>query len=190
MKTIKLLFLLTLVTTFASAQTTHEILWAIGVGTDASITIDQGDTVNWVWSDGAPHSVRSLGGSTETFDSGTQSPPFTFSYTFLVPGTNPYDCIVHPNMQGVITVNQVAAVDDNFRQSLSFYPNPVQDRLKVTSLYELDSYQVYNVLGKMVLQGAANGNITEIEMSSLQSGMYFVNAKSGDREASFKVTKQ
>jgi hypothetical protein len=173
----------------ATAQNEYTILWDTSVGSDASITIEPGDTVTWIWNDGLPHSVTSGGGATEAFDSGTESPPFTFSYTFLEIGVNPYSCLVHPGMAGTITVEQVASVEDNFRESIKYYPNPVQDKLMVTSLYQLDSYTVYNVLGKEVLRGTVNGNITEISMSELQSGIYFVNAVSGEMQTSFKITK-
>lgn len=94
------------------AQTTHNLNWYMGISTtDASLTIDEGDTVIWTFTD-ASHSVTNDAGSTETFDSGTLAVGSTYQYTFTSVGTNPYHCNLHPSMMGVITVNAVALCAD------------------------------------------------------------------------------
>ena len=70
MKKITLL-IMALVVSIASAQTTFDLDWAIGInGAAASVTIEPGDTVRWTWTDSAPHTVTNLTGSQEMFDSG------------------------------------------------------------------------------------------------------------------------
>lgn len=186
------LILMVLTTSMAFAQTTFDLSWRVGINSvDVSITVEPGDTVRWTWEDALPHSVTSESGSQETFDStiltgnGTQ-----FSYTFLEEGINPYDCDVHSAMTGTITVESLVGIDEKFRKNISFFPNPVANKLTVTSLYKLDTYKIYNVLGKLVAQGVAKGNVTEIDLSSLESGLYFVNAMAGELQTTFKVTKQ
>ncbi len=192
MKKMRLFLLMALTATMASAQTTFDLDWFVGVTqANASVTIEPGDTVRWTWTDNVPHSVTSESGSQEDFDSGIETGNgFQYSYTFTQVGVNPYKCDVHSNMEGTITVDNVASIEDKFRMNISFYPNPVSNKLTVASLYKLDSYKIHNILGKLVAQGAANGNITEIDMSSLESGMYFINAISGDMESTFKVIKR
>ena len=192
MKKITLL-LIALSASIASAQTTFDLDWMIGInGSAASVTVEPGDTVRWTWTDALPHSVTSLGGSTETFDSGIQTGlGFQYSYTFTTIGINDYQCDVHPgSMFGRITVDIITGLDEKFRKNIKFYPNPVSTKLTVTSLYKLETYKIYNVLGKIVAQGAATGNVTDIDMSALQSGIYFVNAISGEMQSTFKVTKK
>src|SRR5690349_692651 len=50
------------------------------------LTIEAGDTVQWVWGDTKEHSVTSGDGNTGVpngiFDSGIHSGPFTYSHTF------------------------------------------------------------------------------------------------------------
>jgi hypothetical protein len=190
MKKITLL-LVALSASIASAQTTFDLLWRVGIDpVDVSITVEPGDTVRWTWDDGLPHSVTSESGSQESFDSGVLTGSGTqYSYTFTQVGINDYKCDVHSAMTGTITVEQLVGIDEKFRKNIKFYPNPVSTRLTVTSLYKLDTYKIYDVLGKTVAQGVATGNITDIDMSSLQSGIYFVNAISGDLQSTFKVTK-
>ena len=111
MKKITLLFVLLFAGLSAMAQTTHNLNWYMGISTtDASLTIDAGDTVIWNFTDVPSHSVTSDAGSTETFDSGILSTGIgtTYSYTFATAGTNPYHCSVHPSMVGTITVNAVS----------------------------------------------------------------------------------
>lgn len=192
MKKIKLFFLVALTASMASAQATYDLDWFVGVtNANASITIEPGDTVRWTWTDAIPHSVTSDSGSQESFDSGILTGNGSqFSYTFTQVGVNPYECDVHSNMEGTITVENIVSIEDKFRMNISFYPNPVTNKLTVGSLYKLDSYKVFNVLGKLVGQGSATGNITVVDMSSLESGMYFINATSGDMESTFKVLKR
>jgi hypothetical protein len=93
-------------------------------------------------------------------------------------------------MEGIITVDLTTSIDEKFRKNISLYPNPVKNKLTMASLYKLDSYKIYNILGKLVAQGSANGNITQINMTSLESGMYFINATSGQLQTTFKIAKQ
>lgn len=192
MKKIKLFYLVVLSVTMASAQTTFDIDWFMGVSnSNASVTIEPGDTVRWTWTDAMPHSVTSASGSQENFDSGILTGMGAqYAFTFTQVGVNPYRCMVHSNMQGTITVEQTASIEEKFRKNISFYPNPVANTLTLTSLYKLDSYKIHNALGKLVAQGAANGNITDLDMSKLEAGMYFINTTSGEMQTTFKVVKR
>ncbi len=192
MKKFKLLFIIMLTAYMASAQTTFDLNWFVGINnSQASITVGTGDTVRWTWTDEVPHSVTSKSSSQENFDSGILTGSGTqFSYTFTQVGINEYKCDVHSDMEGTITVEQTMSVDDKFRKNISFYPNPVNNKLTVASLYKLDNYKIYNILGQLVAQGKATGNITYFDMSNLESGMYFINATSGELQSTFKVAKQ
>ena len=77
---------------------------------DPIITL--GDTVTWVWTNGH-HSTTAAPGQLESWDSGVQNTPFTFSHTFSQLGTFNYYCMVHGlstdcrgvgAMSGIITV--------------------------------------------------------------------------------------
>lgn len=192
MKKITLL-IMALVVSITSAQTTFDLDWAIGInGAAASVTVEPGDTVRWTWTDTAPHTVTSIAGSQETFDSGViTGMGMQYSFTFTQVGDNDYRCEVHPaTMFGTIIVEQLVGIGEKFRRNITFYPNPVADQLTVTSLYKLDTYEIYNVLGMKVSAGQATGNVTDINLSNLQSGLYFVRAISGELQSTFKITKR
>ena len=91
-----------------TAQQTYTLDWGFNInGENASLTIETGDTVQWIWVDGGGHSVTSTPSSQESFDSGIlQGAGSTYSYTFTQEGVNEYVCTPHSaTMFGTITVS-------------------------------------------------------------------------------------
>ncbi len=174
-----------------NAQQSFEIDWKNGVTSGASITIEQGDTVKWIWDDSAPHTVTNKSGSQEVFDSGTLTGQGSrFSYTFTQLGNNPYQCDIQRSMEGVITVEHTMSVTDKFVKNLKFFPNPVKNDLTISALFKVDNYQIYNVLGALVKEGKGAGNVTQVDMSSLNSGLYFVKVSSNNLQSTLKIAKK
>jgi hypothetical protein len=66
------------------------------------------------------------------------------------------------------------------------YPNPVRDRLVIKSnTREQISIDIYNVLGSKVKTFNHNGMETEVNMSDLQNGIYFLRYKNGNQMAKY-----
>lgn len=63
--------------------------------------------------------------------------------------------------------------NDNLAE-FKFYPNPVQDKLNLRAQDNIQKISVYNMLGQEVLRQAPNNRTTEVDMSALQTGSYFV----------------
>lgn len=190
MKKITLIFCLICVS-LISAQTVFEIPWESGVSSIvASPTIEVGDTVKWIWTDSAEKSVTSLPRGRAIFDSGFLSgSKKSFSHTFTSVGVTEYENEADPTMHGKITVVNRLSVEDKFAKNLNFYPNPVSRTLTISSPFVIESYQVYNVLGTLVLEGKGQGKSTRINMSSLNSGLYFVKVMSNNMQSTVKITK-
>eukprot|EP00600_Ochromonadales_sp_CCMP1393_P001522 CAMPEP_0174989778 /NCGR_PEP_ID=MMETSP0004_2-20121128/20924_1 /TAXON_ID=420556 /ORGANISM="Ochromonas sp., Strain CCMP1393" /LENGTH=586 /DNA_ID=CAMNT_0016243251 /DNA_START=85 /DNA_END=1846 /DNA_ORIENTATION=- len=87
-------------TTQPTTYTAARLDWYVTVGDQGTTTIAVGDTVKWTWTDSNAHTVRSTAAG---FNSGSMTSG-SFSYTFNTVGTFPYDCELHPSMQGVIEV--------------------------------------------------------------------------------------
>jgi plastocyanin len=188
----KLLLVLVLAAASLSAQTTHHINWFLGVTpAQASMTIDQGDTVMWTWTDTHPHNVISLGGSAEDFESTTMSGAgSTFSHLFTTVGSDPYMCGIHASMQGTITVQSVMGVKDNNIIDFQFYPNPVTDVLTISAKESISRIQIYDMQGKLVMD-SPDGNLTsKIYMSNYNAGTYLVKVTVGKASKSITVVKQ
>jgi plastocyanin len=76
----------------AAPQTVHVAVNDFSFGAD--VTLNVGDTLQWDWNSTLPHTISTVSGSQETFDSGTL---FTgpYSHTFTTPGTITYYCKIH-----------------------------------------------------------------------------------------------
>lgn len=81
--------------------------------TPQDVTIQVGDTVQWVWAEDFHSATSGTPGNPDgLFDSGILSKGATFSFTFTTPGTVAYYCLPHGaccGMVGSVTVN--AAID-------------------------------------------------------------------------------
>jgi len=181
MKTKLLLLLFFFGSIYAFSQVTHDLDWTFGAnGGVANITINQGDTVRWTWRDTSTHTVTNMSSSAEIFDSGSiTGNGMTYSYTFNVVGTNPYQCDFHPtSMNGIITVQSTAGIEEFKQQGFSVLPNPVSQNLSLNFETFLDktTIQIYNILGKQVYNRTLSSvkKSSSIDVSQFAKGVYLV----------------
>jgi hypothetical protein len=84
-------------------------------------------------------------------------------------------------------------VKENVRNNnadFGFFPNPAKDRLVVKySTREQIQINIYNILGAKVKTINHSGNETEINISDLQNGIYFIRFKDGNQTISKSFTK-
>ena len=74
------------------------------------------------------------------------------------------------------------AHNDNTTE-FALYPNPAQDVLSIDGVFQ--SIEIYNLVGKLVL---ASDNKSEINISSLANGSYYVNILTDSAVIKKKVT--
>ncbi|NMH27070.1 T9SS type A sorting domain-containing protein [Flavobacterium silvaticum] len=175
----------------AFAQTTHVINWFMGItNAQASMTIDNGDTVKWMWTSNIPHTVTTSDGAAETFASpvisGTGS---SYEHVFTITGATPYYCEIHPMMTGTITV-QALAVPSVEANELKFYPNPVRDVLTISAPSSIDKISMFNLSGQKLWESTTTTPEAKIHMENYPSGIYFVEAESQGKIQRFKVVKE
>lgn len=187
----KLLLGMLLVTLGISAQTTHHINWFMGVTSgQASMTIDQGDTVEWTWTDDLPHTVTSIGGGTETFNSGTLTGNGqTFSHLFANEGATSYRCNVHTMMQGTITAEAVAGINDNIKEGFEFYPNPTTDILTINATDIIDRIEIYDANGRQVMNSKSGNATSKVYMSNYAAGTYYVKVFTANSSKDITIVK-
>jgi len=80
---------------------THQVLIERFAFVPPTLTIAQGDTVEWINRDIAPHTATDNGGAWDTagLTKGQSS-----KVAFTAPGTETYICRYHPDMRGEIVV--------------------------------------------------------------------------------------
>lgn len=186
------LFLFFLTVNILTAQNVVEIPWGQGINESvASPTIEVGDTVLWTWKDNSQKSVTSIYGGSEEFDSGLLTDSKSrFSYTFNKTGVTEYQSHGNSTLRGKVTVVNKLSTEDKFIKNLNFYPNPVKTDLTVASIFKVDSYQIYNVLGSLISEGKGGSNYVQVDMSKLNSGFYFLKIISGSMQTTLKIAKK
>lgn len=170
------------------SQTTHDINWK--TNTLGDLTISQGDIVRWTWGDAFQHSVTSLSGP-ESFDSGLLVGMGTvFTHTFNSPGTTNYQCDVHSGtMTGAITV-QILAIEDQEKQQLKIYPNPVLSKLNITGTQMISNVSITNLLGQNIYTKAVGGKELTIDMNNYHNGLYFIEIESDHKKSTYRIIKK
>ena len=92
----------------------------------------------------------------------------------------------------VEVIDCTAGVGDNEAGSFTLYPNPAQSMLNVTlgSGITTGSYAVYDVTGKLILNGSLAGSENNINVASLAQGSYIIKVAGGKGTASKLFIKQ
>jgi hypothetical protein len=73
---------------------------------------------------------------------------------------------------------------------LSYFPNPVTNKLTLKAHQSIQNVSVFNMLGQEVMRTELNVERGELDMSSLQSGPYFVKVNINDTIETIKVIKK
>ncbi|TYB77198.1 T9SS type A sorting domain-containing protein [Bizionia myxarmorum] len=73
--------------------------------------------------------------------------------------------------------------------AFTYYPNPVSNVLNVKAQNNISNVSVYNMLGQEVLRTAPNAVASEVDMSNLQTGAYFVKVTIGNTTKTIRVIK-
>jgi len=117
--------------------------------------------------------------ATETVTLATQAAGTYYIKVFGYNGANSASCYTIKASATAGSPYQ-SALDENV---ISVYPNPVKDKLVVSSTISLDEsiIVVTDVNGQIILQQDATEYGNSIDVSALSSGVYFVRIKTQDR---------
>ncbi len=73
---------------------------------------------------------------------------------------------------------------------LSMYPNPTNGLIHIDSNITIDSVELYNTAGQLVLVEKINSTNSTINIAALQNGIYFAKAISKDASKTIKIVKK
>lgn len=73
---------------------------------------------------------------------------------------------------------------------INMYPNPASNMLIITSAHKMDAILVYNVIGQEVMNVIVNDDNKEINVSSLEDGIYLVKVISEGKVSTSKFIKE
>jgi guanyl-specific ribonuclease Sa len=74
--------------------------------------------------------------------------------------------------------------------SVNYSPNPVKHILTINNTTAIDEIEIFSVSGKSVLSKKINSIHSEIDLSSLSTGVYFLKVKSESKEKIMKIIKE
>jgi hypothetical protein len=88
-----------------------------------------------------------------------------------------------------ITLAPLSAQDFIF-ENFKYYPNPVKDNFSFSNTSIINNISISDILGKTVLNKNINSFKSDIDLSNLSKGIYYVKVNSGEQEKVMKVVKQ
>jgi subtilisin family serine protease/chitodextrinase len=87
--------------------------------------------------------------------------------------------------------NNLTNIDDlNKGFDVELYPNPTDSKLFVSGIEEKTVIEIFNVSGTVFIKKQLNKNLNELDISNLQSGVYFVKITCGEQISVQKVIKK
>jgi plastocyanin len=195
MKT-SLLFLSLTVATVLSAQTKHTITASGMTFTPNSLTINQGDTVEWDNVSGF-HNVNgtqaTFPANPASFGNSPASAPWNYTFVFTVAGNYAYQCDVHgANMSGAISVQPATSIAETQKDTkVNVYPNPTADYFSIDAGQAIKSVSLINITGQLVKTYSETASQTNrFDVKALPKGIYFINIEIGDAKLVEKLIIQ
>jgi hypothetical protein len=76
------------------------------------------------------------------------------------------------------TCSPIGALENLELNDLSIFPNPTSSFLTIQSNNLISPISIYDITGKLVLQNKGNSNEIILEISNLNSGLYFIKSNS------------
>lgn len=179
-------FALAFLAASASAQTTHEVTVSNFEFSPATLTIEAGDTVRWINTNGS-HNLRQLTGD-EAFGQPDVGAGWTYEFTFTQVGTSTYQCDPHQgSMQGSVTVSAPSSNEETPDTAARLdiaSENPFTDSIRLALVLSSPRdvrVAVYDARGReveVIHDGVAATGSTDLVWTSgaARSGVYVVRA--------------
>ena len=123
---------------------------------------------------------------------------FQYGFTVLGPNINSRDedsmmvpfSPSYDDLGSVVALPFVLSTDEFKTNEFNVFPNPTNNNWNVKSTQNINSIQVYDVLGKQVLTLNPNTQDAIINASTLHSGIYFARINSNAGTKTLKLVKE
>lgn len=90
----------------------------------------------------------------------------------------------------MLTTDDVASAGAKKPVNVSVYPNPFVNGFFISGLTNSSSYQLFNIAGQMVSQGAVQGQSSHVKLGGLTPGVYFIKIEMKGQLVTQKLIKQ
>lgn len=91
---------------------------------------------------------------------------------------------------GVVSIQgQQVGVKENSMEDFSFFPNPANNVLNLKSVENVESAIIYDLLGQQVIERHANGTDSQMDISTLSTGIYILKVQANGKTGSYILIK-
>lgn len=84
----------------------------------------------------------------------------------------------------------VLSTDENVFDGFSFFPNPVQNTINISTQTEVQKITLFNLVGQAILEQEVNATSSQIDISRLTSGVYLMQISVDGQIGTYKVIKE
>ncbi|MCK9450991.1 MAG: T9SS type A sorting domain-containing protein [Bacteroidales bacterium] len=100
------------------------------------------------------------------------------------------DLGVYPGWEADVSCTPVGIKDENLIEGFSFYPNPTDGIVDLKSIDNIEQISLFNVLGQIVITKQVDATSSQLDISSLNTGTYFMQVTANGRLGTYRVVKQ
>ena len=86
--------------------------------------------------------------------------------------------------------DQYFSVNDLAAAGFNFYPNPVENQLNLSAQENIQTVEIFNLLGQSVAKSSPDALNSTMDMSNLNAGVYLVNVTINNQTGAYRVIKQ
>lgn len=127
--------------------------------------------------------------SVSTFLSGSFTVPFSGEYRLtLTLASQPNQGLFYLDDLTVAKADELN-VADNLMVDFTAFPNPVSEKLNISSNSLLSNVELYSLAGQLLRSEAVSSKKHEIDMDGAASGMYILKVISGNASKTIKIYK-
>lgn len=100
-----------------------------------------------------------------------------------------FNAPIATNVASTTVVNNLK-IDSFAFNNFNYYPNPVKNSLSISNGSTITKIEITSLLGQKIMTKKINDLQTEINLSSLSKGVYFVKVMSEGQEKTMKIIKE
>jgi len=91
----------------------------------------------------------------------------------------------------ITVVNPVTGIESPKAVEFSYYPNPVKEKLCISSNVQIKSVRIFNINGEVIQSLTFDNEIVSVDFSQLKSGIYLLEINGlKDSKKNIKIIKQ
>lgn len=99
------------------------------------------------------------------------------------------DLGIYPGWEADVSCTPIGIEDERLIEDFSFYPNPTTGILDLNSIENIENVSFYNVLGQMVITQQLDATTSQLDISSLSTGTYYMKVQVNGQLRAYRVHK-